>query len=190
MDCANTGLVKELVDKMNELPKPIFNGGYVLHMIEGTKPPKMRTLEFGGDRAVFLEPEKSGDRLIQTGVNYPRDPELQKIDDYTRDLKPSTQKERRLMERRTRRLRKLGGLVGRRFETEERWGERAALAVAYQVLRNPHGDWQGEKEEKWFSGFANDLVAQNDVLYVSPEGKMRLIVRRGYPALLKRRRPW
>lgn len=179
MDCGNIQLAEELVSKMKKLPQPIFNGGYVLHIIEGTKPPKVRTLEFGGSRAVFVEPERSGDRLIQLGVNYPRDPELQGIDDYT--LSSELGEEKRIMKRRIRRLRKLGGLVGRRSETEEWWGERAALAVAHQVLRNPHGDWLG----KWFSGLANDLVAQNDTLYVSPEGRMKLVVRRGYPKLLR-----
>lgn len=178
MDCAKIGLVEELVSKINKLPKPVFRGGYVLHMIEGTKPPKVRTLEFGGDRAVFLEAIKTGGRRIQIGVNWPRDKGLQALEEDA--------SEKEAMERRLRRLGHLGALVGLRLEKPTQPWTEQALKIAFGVLKSPYGDRYGE----WFTGLANDLVAQNDTLYVSPQGNMRLIVRKGYPAFLKRRRAW
>ncbi|MDP1710286.1 MAG: hypothetical protein Q8L28_01595 [bacterium] len=196
MDAGNIEFAEKMADNLKTLPKPIFQGGYIVHAVEGAKAPRIATFEFGGNTIESVPPEKSVDkkgdinRLIQIGVNYPRSKDLQAIDEYNspRSSEESEDEyqeriaERKIMERRIRRLIKIGQLVGKKFKLDlSEWGENNVLKVATRVMKNKHGDWLDD----WFSGLANDLVAQNDTLYVSSKGEMKLIVRKGYPKLRK-----
>lgn len=184
MDVANLNDIKVMAERMKGLPKPIFDSGYVVHMIEGDSK-SFLTLEFGGDEVNFVDPVMSSERAIQIGDNYPRTLSLQAIDGYnlpqqaseTNEDYEKRQKEKWAMERRTRRLVKIGQMAGRGRTGQ--WGRDNVLGIAKKVMNSPHGDVVDE----WFTGLSNDLVAQHDLLYVSPEGQMSLIVRRGFPKL-------
>lgn len=184
MDCARIDYVKELVEKMKKLPTPIFNGGYVVHMVEGGELPKMVTVEFGGNTVDFIKPITTDSREIQLGVNYPRSADLAVVDDYnlpkqeTENDEEFTDRieEKRLMKRRQRRLELIAKMVGVKFIDKAGWEEDKVMKAGKEVLKRPIGDWLDE----WFSGLANDLVAQNDILFVS-SNKMRLTVRKGIP---------
>jgi hypothetical protein len=191
MDCANFDDIKELVENINrkkDLLKPLFSGGYVLHMVEARrgKKPEILSLEFGGDILKLVKPQETKERIISLGVNLPSDKELQEIDlvnlpqqegESVEDYK-DREIERKLTEKRYRRLSLMGKLVGKNFRNDEKgWGEEDSLKVAQDVLANKHGEWL----DKWFTGFSNYIVAQHNFFYLSPEGKMKFIVRKGSP---------
>lgn len=178
MDTGSIKYANELNDKVSTAfpDQPIFNGGYVIHQIESGRPPKMQSLEFGGDHIVTLEPKESAGRQLQYGVNYPQDSKLQAIDEYTLSEDGYDQQEKHMMQRRQRRLELIAHLVGRTPDTLTHWGEQPALKFIHKILQKGRGDVLGG----WFTGFSNDLVAQNISVYASPEGKLHLIIRRGY----------
>lgn len=188
MDTADINEIQKMVQKMKGLPRPIFSSGYIIHMIDG-RDNTVKTLEFGGDDIDFIEPVASDNRTIQVGTNYPNTRALRKIDTYNLPQKENESEEeynkrraeRWAMKRRIKRLTKIGQLVGR--NKDSLWGKDDVLKTAGNVMRNPHGDVVSE----WFTGLSNDLVAQYDLLYVSPEGKLSLVVKKGYPELRKKK---
>jgi hypothetical protein len=173
------------IQKANELSKqitsafpdaPIFNGGYVIHQIEAGQPAKMQTLEYGGKYITQLEAKESEGRKLQFGVNYPQDSKLQKIDEYDLSEDEYDKQEKHMMQRRQRRLELIARLAGRENDTSSTWGEQESLKFVHKILQKGRGDVL----EGWFTGLSNDLVAQNVSVYASPEGRLHLIVRKGY----------
>lgn len=153
----------------------IFLSGYVVHQVQGGRPPLTQTLEYGADQLVTLPPLTSGKRDIQYGVNYPRDSKLQQVDDYTTDTDEDNQAEKQMMINRQRRLQKIAGLVATTNEPTL-WGENNALKTLHKVLQKARGDLL----DGWFTRLSNDLVAQNVTVYASPEGGLHVIYRRGF----------
>jgi hypothetical protein len=178
MDAGSLNYSNELNAKVSTaFPNhPLFNGGYVIHQIESGRPPKMQSLEFGGDRIVLLEPKESAGRQFQFGVNYPQDSRLLAIDGYTLSADDGDREVKRMMQRRQRRLELIACLAGRTPDTFSHWGEHPALEFLHKILQKGRGDVL----DGWFTGLSNDLVAQSISVYASPEGKLHLIVRSGY----------
>lgn len=185
MDAGSLARVRQLQKKMKSLPLPIFKGGYVLNMVEvsgGNS--QMATIEFGGNTIDFIEPIRVDGREVQMGSNVPRNKVLYPIDEYNQDKMADETieeyedriAEKKVMDRRLRRLALIGKRVGRQFDGGP-WGHELALETLKKVIEKGRGTWQNG----WFTGLANDLVAQNIIFYVSPEGKAKLIVRNGYP---------
>jgi hypothetical protein len=179
MDCGNIDTTNQLISQIKSAFAPnesIFNGGYVVHQVEAGHPPKMQTVEYGGNQITRLEPMESSGRKFQFGVNYPQDPQLQEIDDYTLSEDYDDQQEKRMMQRRQRRLELIARLAGRLGEALGNWGKEKALKFIHKILQKGRGDVL----DGWFTGFSNDLVAQNVTLHASSEGKLHLVVRKGY----------
>lgn len=177
MDTGSIEKTNELKEKiLNAFPQhPIFQGGYVVHQIESGLPPLTQSLEFGGTILATLASKEISGRSIQYGANYPQDPHLQEIDEYSVSTDKEVKEEKIIMQRRQRRLDLIAKLTGHDNACSI-WGEQRALNFIYKIIQKGRGDILDD----WFTGLSNDLVAQNVSVYVSSEGNFHLIVRKGY----------
>ncbi|MBI4032923.1 MAG: hypothetical protein HY377_00150 [Candidatus Blackburnbacteria bacterium] len=77
LDSGDIKTIEKLFLKIESLPGMKFTGGYSIHFAQLGDLPLMRSVEFGGDKIKWLEPDKVRNRLIIAQTNCPLDPEIQ-----------------------------------------------------------------------------------------------------------------
>ena len=175
LDCGHFKTVGELVRRIRKLPGEKFTGGYALQMIKaGSSGARMKTIEFIGDKIVFVKPVEAEDRLISPQSNYARDEGLQ---GYTTNAVPPegerwTQADAEAyveMRERYYRLEKMG-LTGEWLQKSPE----ETITLGLEMLAKPDGDigrgWTDEGRPRYFyTGMPTKIVAGHFAAYVNKD---------------------
>ncbi len=165
MDCADISQIKDLIDKLNQLPhSPKFFGGYTTTPIECRPDPTAIQVEFGGDLITLIEPQELANASFFTGINYPHHQYIRSVDVASENPIPDTYDLaglRRIYQHRFDRLAQAATYI------DSHQGDKQAIK---NTLQNPAGEWRHE----WHTGFSNCYVANYLIFSISQTGDLEI----------------